>query len=91
MTGRIVMGLPWRLRSLETVFIRCHTIKEAKKQWEGGQAELIILDVNLPDGSGFDFLKEVRRTSAVPVLMLTANDLEIDEVMGGFPWGRTTM
>lgn len=63
-------------------FIQCHTIKEAKKQWEGGQTELIILDVNLPDGSGFDFLKAVRRASAVPVLMLTANDLEMDEVMG---------
>lgn len=75
-------GIAMALAEPGDCFIRCHTIKEAKKQWEGGQAELIILDVNLPDGSGFDFLKEVRRTSAVPVLMLTANDLEIDEVMG---------
>ena len=44
--------------------------------------DLIILDINLPDGSGFDFLKELRRTSDVPVIILTANDLETDEVAG---------
>ncbi len=45
-------------------------------------AELIILDVNLPDGNGFDFLKKLRMTSDVPVIILTANDLETDEVTG---------
>ena len=44
--------------------------------------DLILLDVNLPDGNGFDFLKKLRETSDVPVIMLTANDLETDEVMG---------
>ena len=44
--------------------------------------DLIILDVNLPDGNGFDFLKKFRKTSDVPVIILTANDLETDEVMG---------
>lgn len=44
--------------------------------------DLIILDVNLPDGSGFDFLRKFRRTSDIPVIILTANDLEIDEVTG---------
>ena len=45
-------------------------------------ADLIILDVNLPDGSGFDFLRKFRQTSRVPVLILTANDTELDEVTG---------
>ena len=45
-------------------------------------ADLIILDVNLPDGNGFDFLEKFRRTSDIPVIMLTANDLETDEVTG---------
>ena len=44
--------------------------------------DLIILDINLPDGNGFDFLKEFRRISDTPVIILTANDLETDEVMG---------
>lgn len=44
--------------------------------------DLVILDINLPDGNGFDFLKELRTRSDVPVIILTANDLETDEVMG---------
>lgn len=44
--------------------------------------DLILLDLNLPDGDGFDFCKEVRLTSNVPIIMLTARDLEIDEVIG---------
>lgn len=43
---------------------------------------MIILDVNLPDGSGYDYLQWVRERSALPVLMLTANDMEMDEVKG---------
>ncbi len=38
--------------------------------------------MNLPDGSGYEFLEIVRRESDVPILMLTANNLEIDEVTG---------
>ena len=44
--------------------------------------DLIILDVNLPDGSGFDFLRDFRKTSDTPVIILTAKDLETDEVTG---------
>lgn len=44
--------------------------------------DLLILDINLPDGNGFDYLQEIRRASNVPVIILTANDLETDEVMG---------
>ena len=45
--------------------------------------DLIILDVNLPDGNGFDYLKSLKDIyPAVPVIMLTANDLESDIVAG---------
>ncbi|MBR4319900.1 MAG: response regulator, partial [Oscillospiraceae bacterium] len=44
--------------------------------------DLIILDINLPDGNGFDFLKKFRQTADIPVIILTANDLETDEVTG---------
>lgn len=46
------------------------------------QADLIILDVNLPDGSGFEYLKKLREKYETPVLILTANDTEVDEVTG---------
>lgn len=44
--------------------------------------QLIVLDVGLPDGNGFDFCRELRRTSRVPVLFLTARADEIDRVVG---------
>ena len=43
---------------------------------------LIILDVNLPDGNGLDFCKKVRKESNIPVIFLTANDMEVDIVNG---------
>lgn len=43
---------------------------------------LIVLDVGLPDGSGFDVCKEIRRRSAVPVIFLTARNAELDRVLG---------
>jgi len=45
-------------------------------------ADCVILDIGLPDGSGFDFCREIRSGSDVPVLFLTARDSEIDRVLG---------
>lgn len=44
--------------------------------------DLVILDINLPDGNGIDFCKKTREYSSVPIIMLTANDMEIDIVTG---------
>lgn len=44
--------------------------------------QLVILDVMLPNMNGFDVLLEIRKTSNIPVLMLTAKDSEIDKVSG---------
>lgn len=43
---------------------------------------LIILDINLPDGSGLDLCREIRQTSKIPIIFLTANDMEHDIVAG---------
>lgn len=42
----------------------------------------MILDVSLPDGSGFDICKKIRQTSKVPIMFLTAMDEETDIIMG---------
>ena len=55
---------------------------ETSGRGEQERIDLVILDLNLPDGSGYDFLKTCRSQSDIPVLMLTANDLEINEVIG---------
>lgn len=44
--------------------------------------QLVVLDVMLPQKNGFDVLTDLRKTSSVPVLMLTAKDSEIDKVLG---------
>lgn len=64
------------------VFLQSGSVEAAKKDFERETPGLIILDVNLPDGSGYDYLKWVRARSYIPALVLTANDMEMDEVMG---------
>lgn len=63
-------------------FLQSGDIKSAKEMFEDSNPEIIILDVNLPDGSGYDYLAWVRDSSQIPVLILTANDMETDEVRG---------
>jgi len=56
--------------------------EEALTIFETEQPDLVILDIMMPEMSGFDILKEIRRFSDVPVIMLTAKGNEIDKVMG---------
>ena len=60
----------------------CATVREAEKLFSGQSFDLVILDINLPDGNGFDFLKIIKKNYERPVVMLTANDLESDIVAG---------
>ncbi len=63
-------------------FVLCRTILEAKNRLLHEVFDLLILDIHLPDGSGLDFCKEIRRTSRVPIALLTAKDMELDIVKG---------
>lgn len=58
----------------------CRTLAEGREALDAGSFDLLILDVNLPDGSGLDLLRQVR--GQVPVILLTANDMETDIVTG---------
>ena len=58
------------------------TLKEAEGMWKDGKYDLLILDVSLPDGCGFEFCKKVRLTSKVPIVFLTASDEETSIIMG---------
>lgn len=75
-------GMVLALRNEEYEFTQAYTLESARKQMKEADFDLIILDVNLPDGSGFEFLSEVRGGSSVPIIMVTANDMEIDVVTG---------
>ena len=58
------------------------TCMEAEAMWEGRRYDLVILDVTLPDGSGFDLCQKIRQSSKVPIMFLTAADEETDMIMG---------
>ena len=58
-------------------------IKEAKFKLENNKVDLIVLDIMLPDGSGFDLLSETRKTSKIPVIVLSALDGR-DDMKSGF-------
>lgn len=75
-------GIVLALKEPDLEFVQDMTVKSAKDSFNKKCPKLIILDINLPDGSGYDYLKWLRQYSQLPVLVLTANDMEMDEVMG---------
>lgn len=75
-------GIVLALKETNLEFIQSEGVKTAINDYENNLPELVILDVNLPDGNGYDYLKWVRERSNIPILMVTANDMEMDEVMG---------
>lgn len=60
----------------------CLTLQDAKKVIETMQIQLAICDINLPDGSGLDFIKLLKRKKNCHIIALTALDQEVDQVMG---------
>ena len=56
--------------------------QSALSMFESERPELIILDLGLPDISGIDVAREIRRSSQVPIVMLTARSQEIDRILG---------
>ena len=74
-------GIKLALRN-EYFCIQAFSIQSARKEFMEQQLDLILLDVNLPDGNGMDFLEEIRKTSQIPVIMLTVNKKEMDIVSG---------
>ena len=79
-------GIALALKEETVEFLSALTLAQAQEIWKNNAVDMVLLDVNLPDGSGYELLKEIRRASQIPVLMLTANDLEIDEVTGFRLW-----
>ena len=60
----------------------CNTGETGLETFADGEFELLILDIMLPGMSGLDVLKQVRRKSQVPVIMLTARGDDIDRIIG---------
>ena len=78
----LINGLSFALKKQGFELGVARTLKEADDLWTDGKYDLLILDVSLPDGTGFEFCKKVRQVSKVPIIFLTAADEEVDIIMG---------
>lgn len=78
----LINGLSFAIKKQGYEIDIARTMLEADDLWTEGKYDLVILDVSLPDGSGFNFCRKIRRTSKIPIMFLTAADEETDIIMG---------
>lgn len=78
----LINGLSFAVKKEGYEIDVARTTLEAAALWVNDKYDLVILDVSLPDGSGFDFCRKIRLTSKVPIIFLTAADEETDIIMG---------
>ncbi|MGI6109756.1 MAG: response regulator transcription factor [Eubacteriaceae bacterium] len=78
----LITGLSFALEKQGYGLNVARTVCEAERMMTDQKFDLIILDVSLPDGSGFDLCRKIRAASKVPVIFLTAADEETDMIMG---------
>ena len=78
----LAMGIEYCLKNEGFNVYTVGKIKDAKEKISNSHIDIILLDVNLPDGNGYELCKEVRVDSEVPIIFLTACDEEVNIVMG---------
>lgn len=78
----LISGLSFAMKKQGYEIAIARTSLEAETLWINGEYDLAVLDVSLPDGSGFDLCRKMRQTSKIPIMFLTAADEETDIIMG---------
>lgn len=75
-------GISFKLEKEGMLVFSAKSLMEARKIFNSTSIDLVILDIGLPDGSGLDFCREIRKLSDVFIIFLTACDEEVDIVTG---------
>lgn len=78
----LIGGLTYAMKKEGYEVENARTAAEAEVLWAEGKYDLVILDVALPDGTGFALCEKMRQISKVPIMFLTAADEETDMIMG---------
>lgn len=78
----IASGLSYSLEQEGYGVTHCPDVATARAAMSEGGFDLVILDLSLPDGSGFEIFKLVKARADIPVIILTAMDEEVNVVMG---------
>lgn len=82
----LITGLSFAFRKQGFEADIARTMKEADVLWMDGKYDLLILDVSLPDGSGFAFCEKVRQVSKVPIIFLTRHRMRKSALLWGWIW-----
>lgn len=77
----IRLGLRYYLEQEGFAVLEADSVLSARNNFNS-LVDLVLLDINLPDGNGFDLFKEIKNKCDIPIIFLTANDLEVSVVMG---------
>lgn len=75
-------GITLAMQQLSYEISEAPDLKTARHKLSLKPFDLVLLDINLPDGNGLEFCREVREKFGSAVIFITANDLEVDEVIG---------
>lgn len=78
----LINGLSFAIKKQGYDLDIARTVLETDAIFKDGKYSLVILDVSLPDGSGFDICRKIRQASKIPIIFLTAADEETDIIMG---------
>lgn len=78
----LVFGIQYTLSNEGYEVVVAGSLEEARQALQAKSIDLILLDVTLPDGSGYQLCREIRVTSQVPIIFLTALDEEANVVAG---------
>ena len=69
------------LNLYEVKTFACHSKKDCEEFFEENDTSLILLDINLSDGSGFEICKELRKDKDIPILFISARNTETDKIL----------
>ena len=78
----LIAGLEYSLKKNGFLVDTARTVRQALVRFQEQIYDLLLLDLGLPDGSGFEVCRKVRQTAATPIIFLTASDEEVNVVMG---------
>ena len=78
----LAMGIEYSLRNEGFEVQHVTNLKSAREIFSNSEIDMVLLDVTLPDGNGYELCKEIRVNSNVPLIFLTACDEEVNIVLG---------
>lgn len=78
----IIMGFKYSLEQENIKVLIAKNVIETRQKLNQEKIDLVLLDVSLPDGNGFDICKEIKQKQDIPVIFLTAQDEETSVVFG---------